>query len=112
MKTKREHRVPLSSAALRVLAEAKSDSPFVFPGRGGKPIARQSIGRALNGTEATPHGFRSSFRDWCSETGVPREVAERALAHVVGNKVEAAYNRTDLLERRREVMEAWGRYLS
>ena len=112
MKTKKEHRVPLSSAALRVLAEAKSDSPFVFPGRGGKPIARQSIGRALNGTKATPHGFRSSFRDWCSETGVPREVAERALAHVVGNRVEAAYNRTDLLERRREVMEAWGRYLS
>ncbi len=61
---------------------------------------------------ATPHGFRSSFRNWCAETGIPREVAERALAHVVGNKVEAAYNRTDLLERRREVMEAWGRYVS
>ena len=112
MKTRKQHRVPLSSAALQVLAEAKSDSPFVFPGRGGKPIARQSIGRALDGTKATPHGFRSSFRDWCAERGVPREVAERALAHVVGNRVEAAYNRTDLLERRRKVMEAWGRYVS
>lgn len=112
MKTRRQHRVPLSSAALRVLAEAKSDSPFVFPGPRGKPVARQSIGRALEGTRATPHGFRSSFRNWCAETGVAREVAERALAHVVSNKVEAAYNRTDLLERRREVMEAWGRYVS
>lgn len=112
MKTRKQHRVPLSSAALRVLAEAKSDSPYVFPGRGGKPVARQSIGRALEGTRATPHGFRSSFRNWCAETGVPREVAERALAHVVGNKVEAAYNRTDLLERRREIMEAWGQYVS
>lgn len=113
MKTRKQHRVPLSSAALRVLAEAKSDSPFAFPGRsGGKPIPRQSIGRALEGMRATPHGFRSSFRNWCAETGIPREVAERALAHVVGNKVEAAYNRTDLLERRREVMEAWGRYVS
>ena len=95
-----------------MLAEAKSDSPFVFPGPRGKPIARQSVGRALGGTRATPHGFQSSFRNWCAETGVAREVAERALAHVVSNKVEAAYNRTDLLERRREVMVAWGRYVS
>ena len=61
--------------------------------------------------EGTPHGMRSSFRDWCSETGVAREVAEAALAHVVKNKVEAAYARSDLLDRRREVMEAWAAYL-
>ena len=59
------------------------------------------------GRVATAHGFRSSFRDWASETGVPRDVAERALAHTIQNSVEAAYHRTDLLEQRREVMEAW-----
>ena len=58
-----------------------------------------------------PHGMRSTFRDWCSETGVQREVAEAALAHVVKSKVEAAYARSDLLERRREVMQAWADYL-
>ena len=63
------------------------------------------------GIEGTPHGMRSSFRDWCSETGVAREVAEAALAHVVKNRVEAAYARSDLLERRREVMQAWADYL-
>ena len=64
------------------------------------------------GIGETPHGMRSSFRDWCSETGVAREVAEAALAHVVKNKVEAAYARSDLLDRRREVMEAWADYLA
>ena len=56
---------------------------------------------------ATAHGFRSSFRDWCSENNYPRDLAERALAHTVQNKVEAAYHRTDLLEQRRPMMEAW-----
>ena len=64
------------------------------------------------GIEGTPHGMRSSFRDWCSETGVAREVAEAALAHVVKNKVEAAYARSDLLDRRRDVMQAWAAYLA
>ena len=64
------------------------------------------------GIPCVPHGMRSSFRDWCSETGVRREVAEAALAHVVKNKVEAAYARSDLLESRREVMERWSEYLA
>ena len=63
------------------------------------------------GIEATPHGFRSTFRDWCGETGVPRELAEMALAHTVGG-VEGAYARSDLLERRRELMAAWADYVS
>ena len=63
------------------------------------------------GIQCVPHGMRSSFRDWCSETGVRREVAEAALARLVSNKVEAAYTRSELLDRRREVMEAWSAYL-
>jgi len=59
---------------------------------------------------ATVHGFRSSFRDWCGETGVPREVAQACLAHAIRNQAEAAYARSDLLDRRREVMEAWAEY--
>ncbi|MYA44638.1 MAG: tyrosine-type recombinase/integrase [Gemmatimonadetes bacterium] len=114
-KTNRPHRVPLSAAALAVLEAAKTTarrSPFVFPGQTGKPLPRQAFGRTLKAAQVagTAHGFRSTFRDWCAETGVPREVAERALAHVVRNATEAAYNRTDLLERRREVMAAWGAY--
>ena len=62
--------------------------------------------------DAVPHGFRSSFRDWCGETGQPRDLAEAALAHTIRNKAEAAYARTDLLERRRELMEAWDGYLA
>ena len=115
VKTNRAHRVPLSAAALAVLEAAKAlagDSALIFPGATGKPIPRQAFGRTMKaaGVAGTPHGFRSSFRDWCAETGVAREVAERALAHVVRNATEAAYNRTDLLERRRQVMEAWGSY--
>ena len=112
MKTRKQHPVPLSSSAMRVLSEAKSDSPFVFPGRGGLPFARQSIGRALNATRVTPHWFRSSFRDWCAETGARRKVAERVLADVVGKRAEATYHRTYLVAHRREVMVAWVRYVS
>lgn len=87
-------------------------------GRGGTGVARGTLPddafrellRRL-GVQATPHGFRSSFRDWCAEGGHPRELAEAALAHAVGDKVEAAYARTDLYERRRGVMEAWAGYL-
>ena len=64
------------------------------------------------GIEAVPHGFRSSFRDWCGDTGQPREVAEAPLAHPIRNKAEAAYARTDLLHRRRALMEEWAAYLS
>ena len=116
VKTNRPHRVPLSAAALDVLAKAKTlagDSPLVFPGATGKPIPRQAFGRVMKaaGAAGTAHGFRSSFRDWCGDTGVAREVAERALGHVVRNATEAAYARSDLLDRRRGVMEAWADYI-
>ncbi len=113
-KTNREHRVPLSRASLDVLDRARTlagSSPLVFPGRHGKPMARQTPGNTVKRagvTGGTLHGFRSSFRDWCSEAGVQRELAERALGHVVKSAVEAAYLRTDLLDQRRAVMEDWG----
>ena len=115
MKAGRAHRVVLSGAALDVLAEARErfgGSGLVFPGRGGKPLGHASIGTLFKrlGIEGTPHGLRSSFRDWCGESGVAREVAEAALAHVVGG-AEGAYARSDLLARRAKVMESWGEYL-
>jgi len=115
MKSGREHRVPLSPRAVEVLASARAlsdGSGLVFPMKG-KPIAGSTLRATFKrlGIEGTPHGLRSSFRDWCGESGVAREVAESCLAHQVGNAVELAYARSDLLERRREVMEAWGAYL-
>ena len=116
MKAGREHRVPLSEAALGLLDEAQQHSGpdgLVFPGRGGRPFGHASIGTLFKrlGIEGTPHGLRGSFRNWCAESGVPREVAERALAHVVKGATESAYNTTDLLDQRRELMEAWSEYL-
>lgn len=110
------HRIPLSEAALAVLARArKATGPrgLVFPNTQGRPFQRARGAAAFRtcGIKATPHGMRSSFRDWCAETGVAREVAEAQLAHAVAG-VEAAYLRTDVLERRRPVMEKWGRYIS
>ena len=116
-KSGREHRVPLSSGALSVLHQARAvgnGTGLVFPGRRGRPLAEATHSLLLRrfGIQCVPHGMRSSFRDWCSETGVRREVAEAALAHVVKNKVEAAYARSDLLEQRRKVMEDWARYIA
>jgi len=118
-KTGREHRVPLSCGALSVLKKAKAaarrGTRFVFSGtQGDKPFSDKALSRLVRRLkiEAVPHGFRSSFRDWCSETGVAREVAEACLAHIVKNRVEAAYARSDLLERRREVMQAWSDYIA
>ena len=115
MKAKRDHRVPLSNAALAVLCAARdlSDgSGLVFPSAAGGAISDFGLSRVLQRLNigAVPHGFRSSFRDWCSDTGAPRELAEAALAHVVRG-VEGAYARSDLLERRRELMQAWADYL-
>ena len=115
MKTKREHRVPLSARAVQVLDEAHQytdGSGLVFSGRNG-PISRKVASNTLRrvGISAVPHGFRSSFRDWCGETGVPRELAEAALGHTVRG-VEGAYARSDLLERRREVMDNWAKYVA
>ena len=118
MKTSRDHRVPLSTRALAVLAEARAlagASGLVFPSPTGKPHSRAAISRLVQqlGIGAVPHGFRSSFRDWAAEcTDAPREVCELALAHVNTNAVEAAYRRSDLFERRRELMEAWAEFLT
>ena len=119
MKTAREHRVPLSGRALEILEAARKlgdgGSPIVFVNERGKPLTRKRPGRLLLscGISAVPHGFRSSFRDWAAEkTDHPREVVEAALAHVVQNKVEAAYLRTDLFERRRRLMNEWSEYVT
>ena len=117
MKAAREHRVPLSEPALAILRkvnEAKV-SDYVFLGqRPGKPLsvmALEMVLRRMGIEEATVHGFRSAFRDWAgNETHFPREVAEHALAHVIGDKAEQAYRRSDALARRRELMDAWARH--
>ncbi len=85
----------------------------MFPGIQGKMVGAAVFGRLLNDLkiDCSPHGFRSSFRSWCSDEGIDREVAEQALAHAVGSQVEQCYARSDVLERRREVMEAWGAFL-
>ena len=116
-KSDRQHRVPLSSAALRVLDEARglSDgSGLIFPGTiRGRPVGEKTLSAMVRGAgvDAVPHGFRTSFRTWCGDTGVAREVAEAALGHVIKNQAEAAYARSDLLDRRREIMARWGRYV-
>ena len=116
MKTNREHRVPLSKAALEVLAEAGrySDNGLMFPSNSGDQIATWVLPKLITRLhiDGTIHGMRSSFRDWCGETGVTREVAEACLAHRIGSAAEQAYARSDLLERRRQLMEAWGKYVS
>lgn len=123
MKAKMQHRVPLSPAALKIILKQRDlGSAFVFPSvRSKKPLTDMTITMLLRRLEAasdtkgrlaTTHGFRSSFRDWCSENSYPRDLAERALAHTVQNKVEAAYHRTDLLEQRRPMMDKWAEYVS
>ena len=99
--------------AARVLGDGSS--PFVFTTGDGKPLFEKRLRRLLRKHKiaAVPHGFRSSFRDWAAEeTNHPREVINAALAHVVQNRVEAAYARSDLFERRRILMDDWGRYLA
>ncbi len=114
-KTKREHRVPLSSAALAVLEKARDrtgGTGLCFPARDGGEMARSTPGQVIRrqAIGGSLHGnSRSSFRDWAAENRVPRQVAEACLGHVVGG-IEGAYYRTDVLELRREIMEAWGLY--
>jgi integrase len=116
MKAGREHRVPLSSRAIAILTGlASNQGEFAFAGRRiNKPLsgmAMEMILRRMNVTDATVHGFRSSFRDWGGNvSNFPREIIETALAHVVGDKAEQAYRRSDALEKRRQLMEAWARY--
>ena len=117
MKAGREHRVPLSDAALSVLRALPrmAGSDLVFPApRGGvmSDMTLVAVTRRM-GAAAVPHGFRSTFRDWAAErTNYPREVAEMALAHTIGDKVEAAYRRGDLFEKRRLMMVDWATFLA
>jgi integrase len=116
MKGGREHRVPLSDAALSVLQSmsAAKQNAYVFPGDRRETLSNMALEmtlRRMKRADVTVHGFRSSFRDWAAErTNFPREVAEAALAHVVGDKVEAAYRRGDLFLKRRQLMDAWARF--
>ena len=118
MKSKREHRVPLSDDAVSVLKAVEGRSQrYVFPGhkRGShlSNIAMLQVLKRLGRTDITVHGFRSTFRDWCAEsTNYPADVAEMALAHVLRDKTEAAYRRGDLFEKRARLMADWARYCS
>jgi integrase len=116
MKAGREHSVPLSRRCLELLKQARKlgDSEFIFPGESSEPLSNMALImclRHMKQTGITPHGFRSSFRDWSAEqTNFPREVCEAALAHTLKDKVEAAYMRTTLFEKRRELMTAWAKF--
>ena len=115
--TAKEHRVPLSGRAMELLAEARilsPDSELIFLGRSGRPLSDSTHSALLRdlGIPAVPHGFRSSFKDWCIErTDTPWAVGEAALAHTLGNSTEAAYARSDLFERRQVLMQQWADYL-
>lgn len=115
MKAGREHRVPLSKAALAVLqGQSGREGPVFRGGKANKPLSNMALLmtlRRMKRTDLTAHGFRSTFRDWVAEcTDFPHEVAEMALAHAVGDKVEAAYRRGDLFEKRRKLMDEWAKY--
>jgi integrase len=119
MKGGREHRVPLSAPALAIVEKmaALRSGDFVFAGaKEGRPLSNMvflMLLRRMGRGEVTAHGFRSSFRDWAAErTGFPAEVAEMALAHAVGDKVEAANRRGDLFQKRRQLAEAWSKFCS
>lgn len=112
MKAKREHRVPLSDAALRAIRSVPREGEYVFSGpRPDRPLSNMAmlaLLRRMKRDDLTVHGFRSSFRDWAAEvTNFAREVAEAALAHVLSDKTEAAYRRGDLFDKRRKLMQAW-----
>lgn len=118
MKTGKEHRVPLSDGAVSILQAVlslrdPSHGDLVFPGqKAGKLLSDVALSKALHQAadtkDVTVHGLRSTFRDWAAEeTDYPREVAEMALAHAIGDKVEAAYRRGDLFDKRGEMMEEW-----
>jgi integrase len=116
MKAGKEHRVPLSGAAitlLQPLSDARS-SEYVFPGNANGKLGASTMVMVLElmgRKDITVHGFRSTFRDWAAEqTAYPNEVVEMALAHTIGNKVEAAYRRGDLFDKRARLMAAWGQY--
>jgi integrase len=117
MKMNKEHRIPLSSTALNILSllGQTNESSYVFPGmKQYKPLSNMSMAtllRRMERTDITVHGFRSTFRDWIAETtNFPQRVAETALAHKLKDNAEAAYQRGDLIEKRRKLMKAWANY--
>ena len=114
MKAGIPHRVPLSKSARVLVGQLPRMGPHCFPGMKSNPNISLAAGLNLMKDLRpgfVPHGLRSSFRDWCANTGVPRDIAERCLAHVQKDKVEAAYQRSDMLEPRRRIMERWATYL-
>ena len=117
MKAGNEHRVPLFSAALHLLnaLPRMGGTDLVFPAPRGGQMSDMTLSAVLRRMvmPAVPHGFRSTFRDWAAErTNYPRDAAEMALAHTIGNKVEAAYRRGDLFEKRRAMMSEWADFLA
>ena len=123
MKMKTPHRVPLSDRAIEILNNQLGlHEELVFPSPRKRTelsdmvltsfLRRVNAPSSTEGRVATAHGFRSSFRDWCSENGYAKDLAERALAHTIQNQVEAAYHRTDLLEQRRPMMQAWSNFVT
>jgi integrase len=116
MKAGKEHRVPLSAAAVAIVKKQRENSlsDVVFPGQSNGPLSDMTLSAVLRRmkVDAVPHGFRSTFRDWSAEcTDYPNEVGEMALAHAVADKVEAAYRRGDLFDKRRQMMEDWAAFL-
>jgi integrase len=117
MKAGKEHRVPLSTAAMDLLTTMQRQNDVIFPGRSGSAVLSDmsltAVLRRMGRSDITIHGFRSSFRDWCAEAvenSFSREVCEHALAHSLPERVEAAYRRGDLLEKRVLLMQAWADY--
>jgi integrase len=114
MKAGKEHRVPLSARAIEILEAVKLlDSAWLFPAMRGGAMSGMAMSMLLRRmkVDVTVHGFRSSFRDWSAEcTSYAHEVCEMALAHVIGNKAEAAYRRGDMFEKRRRLMEDWASF--
>jgi integrase len=116
MKGGEAHVVPLSDRAIRILGEARklSDGAIVFPGQKGQPLSDNTLSKLLRDAKipGTPHGFRSSFKDWAAESGVRDEVSEAALAHTDRDKVRAAYRRTRFLEERTGLMQDWADFVA
>jgi integrase len=119
MKAGREHRVPLSRRALAILEEMQAhrhgDDGFVFPGgKDGKPLSNMAflmLLRRMDRSDLTAHGFRATFKTWATDrTGFQHEIVEASLAHVVGSKVEQAYQRSDHFEKRRRLMQQWATF--
>jgi integrase len=120
MKARKEHRVPLSDRMIKILKalprEAGADGIIFISSKAGAPLAKNTLSKLVSkmmGIDTTVHGFRSSFRTWAAEsTAFPREVIEAALAHATGNAVELAYQRSDVLEKRRQLMEKWSAFVA